>query len=178
MSKIWLTSDLHLNHQNILKYEPVSRPFETVEEMNETIISRWNEVVDDNDIVYVLGDLSMGTNNNAGTAVRRLKGRITLIRGNHDTAARRQLYQKLGIEIKDIEYLNYKGKYFILNHFPLGNEEFSKMIFSDNAEVVLLYGHIHSNAPKGFYNNTYHVGVDTNELRPISIEQIWKECNQ
>ena len=42
---IYLTSDLHFNHANILKYEPESRPFSSIEEMNEVIIQNWNEVV-------------------------------------------------------------------------------------------------------------------------------------
>ena len=58
---IYLTSDLHFNHVNILKYEPVNRPFETLEEMNETLIANWNAKVSAKDTVYVLGDLAMGT---------------------------------------------------------------------------------------------------------------------
>ena len=54
---IWMTSDLHFNHENILKYEPVSRPFATVEEMNEVLIQNWNSKIKPEDIVYVLGDL-------------------------------------------------------------------------------------------------------------------------
>ena len=90
---------------------------------------------------------------------------------------RRKLFSEHGIEIKDIEYIEYKGKFFILSHFPLFNEEFAKMVNEDNEEVVVLYGHIHSNAPKGFVDGTYHVGMDTNNLTPISIEQIWQECS-
>ena len=56
---IWFTSDLHLNHMNILKYEPISRPFDTVEEMNETLIGNWNACVKDDDTVFILGDLCM-----------------------------------------------------------------------------------------------------------------------
>lgn len=176
MSKIWVTSDPHFNHQNILKYEPVTRPFETVEEMNKALISNWNNVVDKDDIVYVCGDLCMGQIEDARKCVRQLNGRIILVRGNHDTANRIALYKELGIEVKDIEYLSYKGRFFILCHFPIANEEFIKMVRKDNSEVVNLYGHIHSNAPKGYVDGTYHVGVDTNDLTPVSLDQIWKEC--
>ena len=51
------------------------------------------------------------------------------------------------------------------------------MVSEDNGEVVVLYGRIHSNAPKGFVDGAYHVGMDTNNLTPISIEQIWQECS-
>jgi calcineurin-like phosphoesterase family protein len=39
----------------------------------------------------------------------------------------------------------------------------------------MLYGHVHSNAKKGYVDGTFHVGVDTNDLRPISIEEIWQQ---
>ena len=38
------------------------------------------------------------------------------------------------------------------------------MVVKDNSEVVMLYGHIHSNAPKGYVDGSYHVGMDTNDL--------------
>lgn len=176
MSKIWLTSDTHFNHTNILKYEPETRPFETVEEMNETIISNWNKVVAKEDTVYVLGDFFMGKLDEIVSIYKRLNGKIILIRGNHDTKNRIQIYKELGIEIKDIEYISYKGRFFILCHFPIASEEFMYMVRNDNSEVVSLYGHVHSNAPKGYVDGTYHIGMDTNDLTPISLEQVWSEC--
>lgn len=173
---IWLTSDLHFNHVNILKYEPVSRPYETLEEMNEVIIKNWNDRVKPEDTVYVLGDMVMGQLDAGRECLKRLSGKIVLIRGNHDSPKRIEMYKEMGIEVHDIYYLPYKGRYFILCHFPIASEEFIKMVIKDNSEVVNLYGHVHSNAPKGYVNGTYHVGLDTNDLCPISIQQIWDEC--
>ena len=173
---IWVTSDLHFNHTNILKYEPVNRPFVSIDEMNEVLISRWNQVVKPNDTVYVLGDLAMGQIEDSRACIERLNGKIILIRGNHDTKPRLEMYKELGIEVHDIFYLPYKGRWFIMCHFPIASEEFIKMVIQDNSEVVNLYGHVHHNAPKGYVNGTYHVGVDTNDLHPISIQQIWNEC--
>ena len=173
---IWFTSDLHFCHNNILNYEPDSRPFNTIEEMNEALVQKWNDKVSIEDTVYVLGDLSMGRVEVAIEYIKRLNGKIILIRGNHDTPKRIEAYKEIGIEVHDIFYLPYKGRYFILCHFPIANEEFIRMVIEDNSEVVNLYGHIHSNAPLGYNNGTYHVGVDTNNLAPISLEQIWQEC--
>lgn len=44
----WWTSDYHFSHANIIKY--CGRPFETVEEMNETIIRKHNERVKPEDV--------------------------------------------------------------------------------------------------------------------------------
>lgn len=173
---IWFTSDLHFCHNNILNYEPDSRPFNTIEEMNEILVQKWNEKVSVEDTVYVLGDLSMGRIEVAIEYIKRLNGKIILIRGNHDTPKRIEAYKEIGIEVHDIFYLPYKGRYFILCHFPIANEEFIRMVIEDNSEVVNLYGHVHSNAPSGYNNGTYHVGVDTNDLAPVSLEQIWREC--
>lgn len=175
MSKIWVTSDLHFNHLNILKYEPISRPFETVEEMNEVLIKNWNDRVGADDTVYVLGDFFMGQLTSIKEIFDRLNGKVILIRGNHDTKNRLAVYEEWGIEVKDIEYLSYKGRYFVMCHFPIASKEFIDMVRRDNSEVIILYGHVHSNAPKGYVDGTYHIGVDTNDLAPVNIHQIWEE---
>ena len=173
---IWLTSDCHFNHKNIIPYEPESRPFNSIQEMNEIIISNWNSVVKETDEVWVLGDFFMGMLTEIEPILKRLNGKIHLVRGNHDQKNRIKIYEENGIDIHDIAYLQYKGRYFILCHFPNESEEFVRMVVEDNSEVVWLYGHVHSKAPKGYVNGTYHVGVDTNNLTPISIQQIWEEC--
>lgn len=173
---IYVCSDTHFNHANILKYEPISRPFETIEEMNNTIIKNWNAVVTEEDMVYVCGDMFMGPLDKINEILDQLNGKIILVRGNHDTKNRLEYFKEYGIEVKDIDYISYKGRFFILCHFPIANEEFVNMVRKDNSEVVVLYGHVHSNAPTGYVNGTYHVGMDTNNLTPISLEQIWQEC--
>jgi calcineurin-like phosphoesterase family protein len=175
MSKIWLTSDCHFNHLNILPYEPDTRPFKSIEDMNEMLISNWNGIVQPEDEVYILGDFFMGQLSEIEPILNRLKGKITLIRGNHDTKKRIELYEKNGITVKDIDYISYKGRYFVLCHFPNENQEFIDMIRNDNSEVIWLYGHVHSKAPKGYHNGMFHVGVDTNNLTPISLQTIWDQ---
>ena len=57
---IYFTSDLHFNHANIIML--CNRPFQSVEEMNRVLIENWNNAVNKNDDVYVLGDFIMGKN--------------------------------------------------------------------------------------------------------------------
>lgn len=91
--KYFFVSDYHFFHKNIIRYE--NRPFKTVEEMNETIITRHNERVKDNDIVYFLGDFAFyaskakqfrgeGMPIRAEEIAKQLKGRWVWVKGNHD----------------------------------------------------------------------------------------------
>ena len=175
---IFLTSDCHFNHQNIIVYEKDSRPFNTVEEMNEKIIENWNSVVSNDDEVYVLGDFFMGKIEDIEPILTRLnRKQIYLIRGNHDTSNRIKIYENHGIIVKDIAYLNYKGKFLILCHFPIASNEFVEMVRTNHqTDTVVCYGHIHSQAPHGYSDGTYHVGVDTNDLTPVLIDDLINNC--
>lgn len=175
---IWFTSDLHFNHTNIIKYEPESRgQFHSLEEMNEKLISNWNERVDDNDTVYILGDVFMGSGDTIQDIMPRLKGKKILIRGNHDTNKRVELMKPYLEGVYDTFNLKYNGKFYVLCHYPM-REWFNKEHHS-----VHLYGHVHSNEHRNgclAQPNSYHIGVDTNGLRPISIEEIdtrFKNCH-
>lgn len=175
---IFVTSDSHFSHANILKYEPKTRPFKTVEEMNEELIRRWNETVMPDDTVIHCGDFFMGERDNIDRILPRLNGKIILTKGNHDTKGRLKKYEEYGVEVHDIYYLPYKGKFFIFCHFPIVSEEFMNMIRGDNEEVIFCYGHVHSQAEKGFINGTFHAGVDTNELYPVALDDILMLCRR
>ena len=59
MDKIYVISDTHFGHENSLKWTDEDgnklRPFDTVEELNNTIIDNWNRVVKAGDHVYHFG---------------------------------------------------------------------------------------------------------------------------
>lgn len=173
---IYVTSDSHFGHENIIRYCLGSRPFKSVEEMNRHLISCWNNVVRPEDEVIHCGDFFVGCHEKQiGPILAQLNGKITLVRGNHDSKSRIEKYKNnFGIEVKDIHYCSYKGRFFIFCHFPIANEEFMRMVREDNSEVILCYGHIHDQAPRGLVDGTFHVGVDTNNLTPVSLEYIWR----
>ena len=89
MSEIFFTSDTHFCHSQPFLYEP--RGFSSVEEMNETIIERWNKVIKSEDIVYHFGDTMLNNNEKGIECFKRLNGKIFLIFGNHDTDMRKNL---------------------------------------------------------------------------------------
>src|SRR4051812_8195892 len=83
---LYFTSDLHFGHQRII--ELCNRPFGSVEEMNQTIIDRWNDTVKNDDTVFVLGDVAMGKISDSLPLVKKLKGNKHLVSGNHDRCHR------------------------------------------------------------------------------------------
>ena len=173
-SNIFLTSDTHFNHNNLIGMCPESRGhFSNVEEMNETIIQNWNEIVPLDGIVYHLGDLCMGKAEDIPNILERLNGHIILIRGNHDYGKRRKIYEECGVEIKDIDYISYKGMYFVLSHIPIGNEEYMEMLVGPNGEIWNLHGHTHQYTCFSAVPHTFHVGLDSNKMKPISLEEVY-----
>ena len=79
-------SDLHFFCKSELRNGYFKeRPFDTLEEMHETIKRNWNSTITNADHVYILGDNSKrGFNDNLVALMSQLKGNLHLIRGNHD----------------------------------------------------------------------------------------------
>ena len=166
MANIWLTSDWHFNHDKEFIWK--ERGFNSVQEMNEAIIERHNSKVEDDDDVYVCGDLVMGDLEAGEECLQRLKGKLHIILGNHDTANRIKMYEKYAVEIVYATTLKYKKKSFYLSHYPTltGNEDDPKV-------VINLHGHTHqTTAFTEGYGFMYHVGMDSNMCYPISLDEI------
>lgn len=144
-NKIWVVSDTHFCHKNILIYEAANRPFKDRDEMNEALIQRWNEKVGNTDLVLHLGDFSFGNKSRIKNIVARLNGRIWLLLGNHD---REQHYdwKELGFE-RTIKHPFLLDDKFIFSHEPLDVIPEGK---------VNIYGHVHGSK----YFNT----IDPNRL--------------
>jgi len=165
MSNTFVVSDTHFNHKNILEY--CNRPFDSIEEMNETLIQNWNETVTNNDLVYHLGDFMMGISLNRPdesfellkTFVGRLRGKIRLIYGNHDKILLKlcRLKNECPFElIKDKYFLRVSNRRIALQHRP-------------QARDFLLHGHCHGTlGSRGFVR--YDVGVDCCNYTPLPLD--------
>jgi calcineurin-like phosphoesterase family protein len=78
----FFTADHHFGHARII--ELCDRPFSSIEEMNETLIDKWNAVVKPGDTVWHLGDVAMGPITQSLSLISRLNGHKYLVPGNHD----------------------------------------------------------------------------------------------
>lgn len=165
-SSTYITSDLHFGHKRILEFAQEFRQYHNVEEMNEDLISRWNEVVCPEDTIYNLGDLCFYYNKEkVKNIIRRLNGKHHLILGNHDQALR-EFYSGIKDEIKDDgnrffeEVVDYKeikhgGHKLVLMHYPI--QEWNGMHHGS----IHLYGHLHDRAvPSDGVYRICNVGYD------------------
>ena len=80
-SGVFFTSDTHWGHVNIIRF--CSRPFISVEEMNDVLIQNWNNVVPKDGIIFHLGDFAFGGSQLWNDVLSKLNGHIYLILGNH-----------------------------------------------------------------------------------------------
>lgn len=157
----WVTSDIHFGHQNILKFNPRTRPFANIQEMNEQYIRDWNSRVQPEDTVYILGDFAFLSPDQAARIAARLNGDKVLIRGNHDTKlCANHDFQKEFVAIHDYLEIEYKSDYIpktklVMFHFPIA--EWNRC----HHGAVHLYGHLHG-ATSGLERyRAMDVGVDS-----------------
>lgn len=179
----WFTADLHLGHRNIISY--CDRPFESVGAMNHAIIARWNEVVDDEDTVWVLGDFALGTIAETLPLAGELRGQLILLTGNHDRCwaghGRRAVgwtdrYLEAGFaEVRHgTTTIDIGGSEVRLCHFPYRGDSHDRDRYVEHRPEDdgswLLHGHVHDRW--GQDGRMINVGVDTTGFRPISEAEI------
>jgi calcineurin-like phosphoesterase family protein len=183
-ARYWLTADLHFGHANIIKY--CSRPYSSVEEMNDDLVDRWNAAVRPQDTVYVLGDLCMGKLDETLPYIGLLQGTKLLVPGNHDrmfrctgvkwrNAAAR--YEAAGIEvIEDRIKLNFDFLTVLACHFPYAGDSGLEERHQDKRPRdfgdYLVHGHTHGRWRKN--GRMVDVGVDAWGGSPVSFEDVAK----
>lgn len=171
---IWITSDLHFYHNQPFLYEP--RGFKNVYEMNLGIVSRINSVVDDNDDLWILGDLMLNNTDEGIELMKKLKGHLHIVYGNHDTDARIKRYQE---ELPNATChgfgarLRYGKYHFYLSHYPtlMSNFDAEEPLAK---QIINLCGHSHTqnwnyDLDKGLI---FHVELDTNDCYPWNLDDI------
>lgn len=175
---IFVTSDTHFNHANIIEYDKLS--FDSVESMNRHIIQKWNATVGQNDLVYHLGDFGMGSLEYLKELLKRLNGHVSIVKGNHDES----LTKLLEIGFKGIFNeitLNYYGYILVFTHepkiylnspFPVVEPPVVKK-YENKEGVINIHGHTHLKdlCIKNFIN-VCSVACD---FKPMQLDEIIKE---
>lgn len=176
--RTWVYSDPHFYHKNIVTFTNYDgskvRPWDCAQQMTEDMIQWYNELVDDKDRVYILGDVAF-TNKHMHSAVSRLKGRKVLVPGNHEPTKMRQ-YFDLFDDVRG--YVVKKG--FIMSHIPIHEQSLSRWKLN-------IHGHLHGNqisatrhdegleTDRTIDSRYYCACVEHTNFRPILLDTILKE---
>lgn len=151
----FFTSDLHFGHKNILKYQP-DRPWASVDDMREGLITLWNSVVTPSDDVYIIGDFAFLPHNKQVEILTRLNGNKYLIKGNHDDVDNALLKSQF-VWIKDYYELRIpteggNTQKICMSHYAM------RVWNSSHKGSWNLYGHSHGSLPP--LGKQLDVGVD------------------
>ena len=181
--KVWVTSDTHYSHTNICRGvtnwrlpngdvpEKQTRPFETLDKMNASIVNNINEVVGQDDLLIHFGDWSFGGFEN----IEELRNRIWckeihLIFGNHDhhIVNNRENCQRHFESSQWFLQLNYLGETLECMHYPISSWN------GLNKGRIHLHGHCHLPNHKKFGNGRrMDVGMDGNlEFAPYDLRKV------
>ena len=174
---VYFTSDTHFYHSNVIKYS--KRPFNSLEEMHESLVFNWNSKVGKHDTVYHLGDFFLTDKvEDIDFILEQLNGTIRLVKGNHDSWVKRldRLKNKHKIEwVKDyFEHkfsLNGANQKVVMMHYPM--RSWNQSHFGS----WMLHGHTHGcldEENRASYR--MDVGVDSwiGKYSPVSFDQIAK----
>lgn len=185
----FVTSDHHFGHARIS--ELAHRPFASVDEMNATMIERWNALVSTDDVVLHLGDLALGPIEDSVGLTAQLNGRRLLVPGNHDrvsTATQtkraierfRPLYEQAGWTVlPELLGGTRNGRQLLASHYPYSGDttEPDRHVKHRPVDegIPLIHGHTHERDFGAHSTHEFHVGVDAFDFAPIlfSVVEAW-----
>ena len=169
----WASSDWHLFHANIRKYEPI-RP----EGFEDLILRNVRETLRPGDEFWFLGDLAFG-----GSAksieflgdVFRLCASF-MVRGNHDKDRTDNWFKRLGF--KDVFPLYMVVDDMMLTHFPMRAvdarypDEMAMInkVFMERGCRVNVHGHTHSR--RSADPRCVNVSVEVADFRPVDLGKL------
>jgi calcineurin-like phosphoesterase family protein len=179
----FFTADLHFGHANIMKY--CNRPFDSVEEMNDHMITGWVERVKPGDTVYILGDFGFADANEISRILDRLPGQKFLVYGNHDKTIKKNanLRDKF---VKCCDYLEISvpdsdAKIPRRGAVDGTAKARQDIVLSHYAHLVwnkshhgswMLHGHSHGSLSYPYDVKILDVGVDAHGFVPLSYEEV------
>lgn len=137
-------ADCHFFHA-VLNTKMDCRGFENGEAMNEYMIEKWNRKVRPQDEVVILGDFSVGRAPETNEILKRLNGRLYLIRGNHDRYLNEKNFDTgRFVWIKEYDELQDNKRKIVLCHYPIicYNGQY-RLDEHGRPKAYMLYGHVH-----------------------------------
>ncbi len=151
MSAVFFSADTHFRHKLVAGH----RGFTSSAEHDEAVISRWNQLVRPDDLVWHLGDVGLGSETRVLEQAARLNGRKQLVTGNHDPCwpghrdARKHQRRWLEVfeSVQAFAKVRLDGRMVLLSHMPyegdhVGEDRHTQFRLRDEG-AWLLHGHTH-----------------------------------
>jgi len=188
--KTWFISDIHFGHENILKFETGYHNFASIEEHDKTIVANWFSLVDQDDTVFFLGDISMPRIKLSyiKELMKDLPGKIVWIWGNHDSHIDETWQKELRSVANIIEFTNYKEIFIkckgptgypygydflrkiVLFHYPIAEHN---GVYHDTYHA---YGHVHEKIYP--IKNAYPVSACLTDYKPVKYEWLEQKISE
>jgi calcineurin-like phosphoesterase family protein len=171
---ILFTADTHFGDAEALSL--YRRPFASVAEMDRELVTRWNEVVSDQDVVWHLGDFAVSPEpGRVDELLGELNGTKHLVIGNHDGAATTdsqgwasiQHYTELEVERVRLVLCHYALRTWrgiVLCHHTF------HIWRGMSKGWVNLHGHSHGRLKP--QSRQFDVGVDAWRFRPVRLPEV------
>ena len=165
--KLWLWSDLHFGHKNIIGFS--DRPFVGINHMNQCLVEYYNDYVQDDDVCIWGGDISFLNSMRTNQLLDLCRGYKILIVGNHDFE-RKNLKQMNFDEQHLLYHLQHDDMSFVLTHYPMENLPWPHFN---------IHGHIHVGGQwdwEKYGEQMYNINCEFHGYKPITFAQIAEQC--
>lgn len=158
---LWVWSDLHLGHGNIIRY--ADRPFRDVASMNEALWRNWERTVGASDTLVFVGDVAMRDAVSDATWERIRTGRGArklLVFGNHDLTGGGDIRVGGFDEVCSVLCVDGDPP-LAFTHLPLREIP---------SGYVNVHGHTHNERPR----RSAHINVSVEQLdyRPVALGRL------
>jgi len=169
MSRLMITSDLHLGHKNIHKFRP---QFETAEDHHQVIFDNFASSINKADSVILLGDIAFDAYWLAKIAKINCRKK-TLILGNHDTE-KLTINTIVAMGAYDAIHSMYSKRNMWFTHCPIHEKQFRD-------KKLNIHGHLHNkiitrfDRPSGMdfaHDKYFNACVEHTDYKPISFSEI------
>jgi calcineurin-like phosphoesterase family protein len=173
MSEIFITSDEHYGHNNIIQF--CNRPFSSTEEMREIIIERHNKKVPNKPSYLTIhaGDMFWQTMSEmeARSIVHRLNGRHAFLYGNHDELMERRVTLQKEFEwVRGVNKENTSHSVKFNKHMIVISHFAQRVWQNSHKGSWHVYGHSHGEIEE--LGHSFDIGVDSHDFEPWSLEEI------
>ena len=169
--KYFFVSDLHIGHENIIKTFKQLRPFNTIQEHDNSIIENWKNTVSDNDVVFLLGDVFWKLHpKKVDEICASLPGEIFFIRGNHDRSKIVNIMLRHFEKIENCEMIQIHNQFLVLSHYPIEDWQ------GKNKNTIHIHGHSHFNHKP--MANRFCVSLENIDYKPIELSEIQKRLKK